>query len=211
MHWGKFCNGVVLGGIIMLELTQEQLDQMLSDAKKGLFTEEELNKRVVSETDRRVESGIQKGLETHKQKWEQELSERAKLSAEELARKDFEDKLKEVSIKEAEINRRANQLEAKTMLADAEIPKSHYDKFTNMLVTDDAELTKSNVQNFIEMFNSTKTEIETKVKSEFSNVPPPKTTTGSGTVNKADFDKMGYAEKIEFKNKYPEIYKNFMK
>ena len=194
-----------------MEYTQEQVDQMIAEAKKGLFTQEELEKRVTSEVDRRVESGIQKGLETQKKKWEQEFAERAKLSAEELAKKDLEEKLKSIAEREREISRKANQLEAKSMLSEADIPKSHYENFIGMLVTDDAEATKSNVQNFINMFNATKNDIETKVKSEYANVKKPKTGNGNGTITKEEFNKMGYADKLKFKQENPELYKEFIK
>lgn len=199
----------------MPEFTQEQIDQMIADkvaeAKKGLFTEEDLTKRVTSEVDRRVESGIQKGLETQKQKWEKEFADRAKLTAEELAKKDFEEKMTGLTSKEKEIQKRANKIDAKDMLTEASIPKSHYDKFIDMLVTDDPEITKSNVQNFIDVFNATKTEIETKVKSELSKVPAPEQGKGNKGVTAEDFKKMSYAEKLKFKTEHPEKYKEFMK
>lgn len=198
-----------------LNLTQEQLDQLIAervaDAKKGLFTEEDLNKKVTSEVDRRVESGIQKGLETHKKKWEIELAERAKLTAEELAKRDFEDKLNQVSQKEREIQKRANLLDAKSMLSDASIPKSHYDKFIGLLVSDNEESTKANVQNFIDAFNQTKSEIENTVKSQFSHIPQPNQGKGGDVVTKQDFDKMTYMDKIKFKQTNPDLYKQFTK
>ena len=199
----------------MAEYTQEQLDQILAEklaeATKGLYTEDDLQRKVMSEVDRRVETGIQKGLETQKQKWERELSERAKLSAEELARKDFEEQLQAVTKKEREIQKKANMLDAKDMLADAQIPKAQYDKIIGMLVSDDSETTKANVQNFIDMFTNTKVEIETKVKSEFTKIPSPKTGTGNETVTKDDFIKMSYSEKLKLKTSNPELYKEFIK
>jgi len=115
-----------------MELTQEQIDAMIlekvAEAKKGLFTEEDLQRKVTSEVDRRVESGIQKGLETQKEKWERELKEKAQMSAEELAKKEYEEKMQTVTAKEREVMRKANLLEAKSMLADADVPKSHYEK-----------------------------------------------------------------------------------
>lgn len=198
-----------------LNLTQEQLDQMIAErvaeAKKGLFTEEDLNRKVTSEVDRRVESGIQKGLETQKKKWELDFAERAKLSAEELAKKDFEDKLNQVSAKEKEIQRKANLIDAKSMLNDASIPKSHYDKFIGLLVTDSEETTLANVTNFIDVFNQTKSEIENNVKSQYSKIPKPNTGTGEGVVTKQDFDKMTFRDKVKFKQENPELYKKFTK
>lgn len=176
-----------------------------------LFTEDEFNKKLTQEVDRRVESGIQKGLETQKQKWERELQEKAKMTAEEIAKKEFEEKLNGLTQKEKEIQKKANKIDAMDMLSEAQIPKSHYDKFLNMLISDDSETTKANVQSFVEMFNSTKTEIETKVKSEFTNVPKPQVGMGDGVVTKSDFDKMSYADKLAFKQKNPEQFKEFMK
>lgn len=198
----------------MPELTQEQIDaivaEKIAEAKKGLFTEEDLQKRVTAEVDRRVESGIQKGLETQKQKWEKEFQDRATLSAEELAKKQLEEKMSGLTAKEKEIARKHNTLTAKEMLADAQIPKAQYEKLITMLVTDDEEATKARVQDFVDMFNSTKTEIETKVKTEFSKIPPPAQGSGEKTVTKEDFNKMGYAEKIKFKAENPELYKQFI-
>lgn len=198
-----------------MELTQEQIDALvaekITEAKKGLFTQEDLEKKVVSEVDRRVETGIQKGLETQKQKWEKDYSERAKLTAEELANKDYTEKLAVVSQKESEIRKRANKIEAKELLAEAEIPKAQYESLMGMLISDDEATTKANVVNFITMFKSTKEEIETKVKSEYSKVPPPNIGNGDKTITKVDFDKMGYLQKMEFKAKSPDLYSQFMK
>ena len=193
----------------MPEFTQEQIDQMIAEAKTGLFTKEDLEKEVTRETDRRVESGIQRGLETQKEKWARELEEKAKMSAEELARKEVEEKTKTLTSKEVELKKKENKLSAKEMLADADIPKDKYEKVLGMLVSDDEEATKANVQAFIDVFVSTKNEVETKVKSEFTKLPPPKTG-GADVPTKADFIKMSYSEKLELKKNKPELYKEFI-
>lgn len=197
-----------------MEYTQEQLDKMIADAKaeatKNLFSEEELQRRVTSEVDRRVESGIQKGLETYKSKWEGEFTEKAKLSAEELAKKELEKLQGDLTAKEKEISKRANVLDAKDLLSEAQIPKAHYEKFINVLVNDDGEATKANVENFITVFNETKTDLETKIKSELVNVPSHKTGNGEQVVTKEDFNKMPYMKKMEFKKDNPDKYKDFI-
>ena len=199
-----------------LEFTQEQLDALInekvSEKTKSLYTEDDFNRKLTSEVDRRVESGIQKGLETQKSKWQKELEERAKLSAEELAQKAIEEKSNELSAKEREIAKKANMLDAKSMLAENQIPKSYYDKFISVMVTEDLETTMGNITNFIEVYNSTKADIENKVKSEYSAVPKPTTPEKGGTtVSKEDFMKMGYAEKVKFKSEFPELYKKYIK
>ncbi len=175
-----------------------------------MYTEDEFNRKLTAEVDRRVESGIQKGLETQREKWEREAREKATLTAEELAQKKIEEKSNELTAKEKEIAKRANRIDAKELLSEADIPKSHYDKFLDVLISEDADVTLTNVKNFIEMFNSTKKEIETKVKSELSTVQKP-TQGEANKISKADFVKMGYAEKVKFKTEHPDLYKEFMK
>lgn len=198
----------------MAELSQEQLDMLIAEkvaeAKKGLFTPEDLERKVTSEVDRRVETGIQKGLETQRKKWEDEFKTKAQLSAEEIAKKELDEKLSGLSQREKDINKKANLIDAKDLLSEAQVPKSQYDKIIGMLVTDDAETTMANVQNFISMFNETKTEIETKIKSEFSSIPKPKQGDDK-TLTKEGFLKLPYGEKLKLKQSNPDLYNSFLK
>lgn len=198
-----------------MEYTQEQIDAMIAEkvneATKGLYTQEDLQRELTREVDRRVESGIQKGLETNRQKWEQEYAERAKLSAEELAKKELEEKMSVLDTKNAEIQKKANKIDAKELLANADIPKSHYEKFIDILVTGDSETTLANVNNFINMFNETKTSIETNVKSQMTKIPQPKVGEGDVVVTKESFSKMSYAEKMKFKTENPDKFKEFLR
>lgn len=198
-----------------MEYTQEQLDALISEAvtkaTSGLYSEDDFNRKLTAEVDRRVETGIQKGLETQKNKWREEFEKTATLTAEELAQKKLEEQMKEISGKEAEIKKRSNLLDAKDMLASADIPKTHYEKMLDVLVNENEELTKSNITNFIEVFNTTKTELETKIKSEFSKVPPPGGSGNTDPVTKEVFNKMPYGEKMKFKESNPEQYKEFIK
>lgn len=199
-----------------MDYTQEQLDEIIagkvSEAKKGLFTEEDLQRKVTSEVDRRVESGIQKGIETQKGKWEADLNAKAKLTAEELAQAEFAEQLKELTVRESAMSKRSNMLDAKDALSTAKIPSEQYDKFLDLMVADDKDVTKANVDNFVEMFNNTKKTLETQIKLELSNVPAPKTNQGdAGDITKDKFMKMGYAEKIKLKADNPEIYNKLIK
>lgn len=192
-------------------MAEEVIEQVDGQETKGkVFTEDEFNKKLTAEVDRRVESGIQKGLETQKQKWQREFEERAKLTAEEIAQKHLEEKTQELTAKEREIAKRANRLEAKELLSGAEIPKAHYDKFLDVLISDDADVTTQNVNNFVEMFNSTKKEIETRLKTEMSTVRNPKQGESEKQMSKAEFNKLPYAKKVEMKRDNPELWKQFM-
>lgn len=196
-----------------MEFTPEQqshIDNLLAQSKTGLYTEEDLTKRVTSEVDRRVESGIQKGLDTHKSKWETEFSERAKLTAEELAQKELQTQLGELTARELAVKKKANTLDAKDMLSSASIPKSQYEKFIDLLISDDETVTKSNVENFINTFNETKVAIEADIKKQYSQVTPPSGGNADNPVTKETFNQLGYADKLKLKANNPELFKQFM-
>lgn len=196
-----------------MEFTPEQqshIDNLLAQSKSGLYTEEDLTKRVTSEVDRRVESGIQKGLDTHKSKWETEFSERAKLTAEELAQKELQAQLGELTARELAVKKKANTLDAKDMLSSASIPKSQYEKFIGLLISDDETVTKSNVENFINTFNETKVAIEADIKKQYSQVTPPSGGNADNPVTKETFNQLGYADKLKLKASNPELFKQFM-
>lgn len=194
-----------------MEYTQEQIDAMIAEAKKGLYTESDLNKKITAEVDRRVESGIKNGVETQRAKWEADYKNSQNLTVEQIAEQKLKEAEQKLKDREREINRRANTAEVKELLSEAGIPKSQYETLIGMLVHDDPEIAKSNAQNFINTFGSLKNEIETKVKSTISQVPPPTQVAKTQVVGRKEFDNMGYAEKLEFKKSNPELYKEFMK
>jgi hypothetical protein len=193
---------------------QEQIDKMIADAtekaRAGLFTEDDLQRRVTSEVDRRVESGIQKGLETQRRKWEEEYSKKAQMTAEELAQKELEERLKEISGREKEIKLRANSLEAKELLNNAGVPKEHYESLLNPLISEDSESTKANIESLINTYTQTRSELEAKIRQEMGNVPSPTTGKGDAPVTKESFSKMNYAEILAFKKSNPDLYTKFM-
>lgn len=211
MYWA-FNAWYGIGGRKMPEYTQEQIDAMIAEAKKGLYTKDELEREITRETDRRVESGIKKGIETQKEKWEREFRERAELSAEELAKKQLAEREKELANREKSIAINANRLNARKALIDAGVPESYYGKLIDNLVSADADKTTTNIQTMVETYNSIKADIETSVRSELSEVPsPPGGTGGNGEVTKEVFDKMTSAQKIEFKQKEPELFRELIK
>lgn len=198
-----------------MEFTPEQqahIDSLISQSKEGLFGEDELNKRVTSEVDRRVESGIQKGLETHRTKWEKEFSEKAQLTADELAQKELEEQIMEIQSKEKDIMVRSNTIDARDMFSEAGIQKSQYDKFIDILISDDADVTKSNVENFIATLNETKIEIESNIRKEYVKVTPPAGgDSGNSELTREKFNEMGYMDKLKLKETDPTLYAKFIK
>ena len=197
-----------------MEFTPEQqaeIDSLIAAAKVGLFTQSDLDKKVTAEVDRRVNTGIQKGIETEKSKWEREYAEKANLTAAELAQKDYDDKLKALSDRESALSTQANKIEAQNLFVSAGIKQEEYSKFIDLLVSGDSESTTSNVTNFIESLKNTQSEIESRIKKEFSIVTPPSTNPeGNKTLTKDSFAKMTYKERLDLKQTNKQLYDSLL-
>jgi len=199
-----------------MEYTQEQYDKAIADAKaeavNGLYTKDDLEKEVQKESDRRVESGIKKGLETQKAKWQDEYDRKNKLSAEELAKEQVAEQMKVLEDKQKELGLKENRLGAISKLAKANVPEAYYSKLIDNLINPDAGLTDANVDNLIDVYTSAKSSIEAEVKAKLAKVTPPDDqNNNNGAVNKESFKTMGYAEKVALKQKDPELYKQLIK
>ena len=195
-----------------MDYTQEQLDKMINDkvteATKSLYTKDDLDKGISSEVDRRISTGIEKGISTERTKWEKDFSEKAKLSAEELAKKELAEQMSSLTDRESEVSKKANLLDAREKLTEAGVPKTHYDKFLGVMVTSDGDSTAKNINDFVEMYTTTKSELEASLKAEMSRVKPPKEGS-AGTKTKEEFTTMTYSQKVAFKESNPAEYKSF--
>ena len=187
-----------------MEYTDEQISAMLQREADKRVTEALQTAKLKFEADKEI------ALQAERERVERETLEKATLSAEELARKQFEEQVKAVTTRETEISKKQNLLTAKELLADAGIPKSKYEKMLGVMISDNSDATVANVNQFIDMFNETKTELETAIRTEFSKVPPPNTGSGGSDITKEKFATMGYAQKLELKQTNPELYKTFI-
>jgi len=196
-----------------MEYTQEQIDAMKAEAIKsateGLMSKADADKIA----DQRVESGIKKGLETFKSKWEQDAQEKANLTAQEIADKRLAEKIKELETREHDANVRDNSLTAKSKLNQAGVPESYYSKLLGNLVNADSDVTGSNVDNLIDIYTSTKSQIEADIKAKLSKVPPAEggNDAHAGEMTKEKFSKLDYKGMMKLKTEKPDVYKQMMK
>lgn len=198
----------------MPEYTDEQISEMIKAATKGMYSEDDFQRALTREVDRRVESGIQKGLETQKAKWEEDAQKKAKLSAEELARSELENERNNIKLKEAEVNKKANRINAITLLTENNVQKTHYEPLLDILISDNEEETNSKINAFIASYNNTKNDTENAIKKEYTKIPAPTGGSGSpisGEMTKEEFQKLKYSEKVAFKTEFPEKYKAMIK
>ena len=191
-----------------MDYTQEQVDQMIADAKKGLVSKDDFDKELAKETDRRVNQA----LDTHKSKWQEEADRKAKLSAEELAKEQLSVRQAELDLRAKEIQTKQNRILALEKLNSAGISKEQYDDFLDVMVKDDEESTSATVDKFVSKIKSMETSIEAKVKQSLANVPPPNSgNQNKGEVTNETFAKMTYEQRVELKKENPELFKQLMK
>lgn len=186
------------------------------------YTEDQIRDMLQREADRRVTEALktakekfdaekEAALQAERERVKKETLEQATLSAEELAKKQLEEKIKEISSKEAEIAKKQNLLLAKEKLTEAGVPKTGYENLLGIMVTENEDATIGNVDQFIKVFTSTKTELETAIRSELSKVPPPSGGGSGADITKEKFATMSYKDKMELKQTNPELFSTFIK
>lgn len=141
--------------------------------KKIELTQEEIDKQVESESDRKLQSALSKkqaewDAETQK-KIDDAISEQQRLST--LSQEEaYSEKLKireqEIEEKEQQMKQRELLSEARADLVDKELPA----EFADMLVASDAETTLSNIKTFHESFDNA---VNEAVKEKVRQVTPP--------------------------------------
>jgi len=187
------------------ELT-EAIDNAVQKATKGMYSEEDFQQKLQSEVDRRVQSGIEKGVNTQLEKWKQEQE----LTAEELAQKKIEERQSELDNISKKLSQKENRLKAINQFSEAGIGKDDYDGMLDLLIDSDPEVTSTKVSTYIDKITSAKSRLEQSLKEKYSKVPSPTSNSGEEGLTKDKFNKMSYSEKIELKNNQPDVYKTFV-
>lgn len=191
-----------------MEENKDQIIDEQEDKKENkTYTEEELQKLLQSETDRKVS----KALETAKSKWQEEYEaklEQEKSEAEKLAklseqeRQQLElDKMKQQFEEERKkFMREKLELQTVKELSSLGLPTD----FANFVMADDAETIQSNIATFKTQFEQA---IEKAVNERLQGTTP-KTATkqANGGITKEQFRKMSIAEKTALFNEDPDLY-----
>lgn len=182
---------------------QEEQDQQ---QETSTFTQDEVNKMIQSETDKRVTSAIK----TAQDKWQQEYEaklEQTKTEAEKLA------KMSEAERLQADFNKQKEafesekkqymkeKLELQTVkeLSAIGLPTD----FSGLLMADSAEAIKANIETFKLQWEQA---IEKAVNEKLQGTTPKTATQTGKTVTKEQFSKMNYQQKMEIYNTDIDLY-----
>lgn len=168
-------------------IMENEVKEVVEDVKDSTktYTQEEVDKMVQQEADRRATKAVQTNTERLREQWEKEYQQKleeekelAKLSEKERLARGLEDKEKEIKKRERELSKKQLYFEAKQDLLDKGLPAD----FADFLVGEDAEGTLTNINKFRETFQ---TEVEKAVDAKLRSTVPRK----GETIEKNPFAK----------------------
>lgn len=169
-------------------LSQDEVNRLIAQSKSK--AKEEAKKELEAEYQEQLQSEVDEALRLAKMNEDEQQAHRLKKMQEEL------EALKK---KEAQYGLAK---EASKMLTENKIMAD--EKTLRFVVKDTAEETQTAVKEFVELINE---KVEQGVKEALAGKAPKVATQRMQSINKEQFDKMGWKERTELKQTDPELYK----
>lgn len=173
--------------------------QSSEQAEAKTYTQEEVDKMLQQETDRRVTSALAK----QQKKFEAEKAESQKLEGMNEAQKkeyEFNKRVQELEAREKEFNLTQNKLSASKVMADRGLPI----QFVDYIVADDADTMMTNINSFEKAW---KAAIADAVSTRLAGSAPKNSNVTQTGLSKEQFSKMTLAQQAELYHTNPELYK----
>jgi len=158
------------------------------------YTQEEVNKMLQEEGDRRVTAALKK-----QQKKFDEAQKLASMSAEEKSEYEYNQKVAELEEREKKIAQKELAQETAKQLSDKGLPTTA----ASFLVGVSAESTKENIDAFEKMWTSA---IEDEIKKRIATGTPKAKGNETGTITKEQFKKMTIAQRSELYKTNPTLF-----
>lgn len=179
--------------------TVETGAEQVQEQEVKTYTQEEVDKMLQQETDRRVTSALQK----QQRKFEAEKAEAEKLRDMDEAQKkeyEFNKRVAELEAKEKAFALMENKVSATKVLGDRGLPI----QFVDYIVAEDAETMMTNINNFEKAW---KAALADAVNARLAQ-PAPKGSTATQTgLTKEQFKKLSISQQAELYKTNPELYK----
>lgn len=163
------------------------------------YTQEEVDKMLQAESDRRVNQALKKQQE----KFKKEQAEYEKLrDMDEAQKKEYEynKRVEELDAREREFTLTQNKLEASKVMAEHGLPIS----FVDYIVAEDAETMMQNITNFETQW---KAAIADAVQQRLAKPAPKGSNVSQQGMTKEQFRKLSLAQQSEIYRTNPELYK----
>lgn len=174
-------------------------DTSTTGTETKTYTQEEVDKLLQSEVDRRITSALKKQAKNNEAKIK-EAQKLAQMNESEKFQYELEQREKAIAEKEKALALAENKNEASKILADKGLSLSLVD----FVVAEDAETMNSNIRLLDKAFkDSVKREVEKRLGSS----APKKNLPVEETITKEKAVKMGIRERQNLLNNNPELYK----
>lgn len=173
---------------------QQETDTTTQDNKVEL-TEKELQSMI----DKRVSQA----LATQKQKLD-EANRLANMTAEERREAEYQEKIKALEAREAELSKKELMAELTKQLSEKNLPIESAD----FLLGKDADATNQNLKSFEKMFNKA---VSAQVAQQLGGNAPQASTNETGAITKEQFSKMTLAQQSQLYRDNPELYNSLVK
>lgn len=170
---------------------QEQETQETETTDKIVLTEKELQSMI----DKRVTQA----LATQKKKLD-EAYRLASMSAEEKREHEYNERLKALEAREAELVKKELMAELTKQLSEKNLPIES----ANFLLGKDADTTNQNLKAFEKMFNQA---VSAQVAQRLGGNVPQASTNETGAITKEQFRKMSLAQQSQLYREDPELYR----
>jgi len=190
----------------MEEMKNTTATEDTTGAETTTYTQEDFNKKLQSETDKRVSQAIA----TAKAKWESEIAgkidiqlkdyeKKASMTPEQLKALDLEEKFKMLEAKEKEYQAMTRKMEISQKLQEK--------KLSTMLVdfvyADDMDVVEQKIATLEQLvLGMVNEEVEKRISSN-----KPKSSVQTAGLDKEKFQKMGVVERQELFRTNPELYR----
>lgn len=180
--------------------TETQIEgQVEETTTPKTYTEEEVQKLLQQETDRRVTSALKKQEQKNMEKVK-EAQKLAKMNEAEKYEYELQQREAAIAAKEKELAMAENKNVASKVLADKGLSLALVD----FVVAEDAETMNNNIKTLEKAF---KASVKAEVEKRMAGSTPKKAVTINKAMTKEDFAKLPYTEMLALKQQDPELYR----
>ncbi|MCD4839737.1 DUF4355 domain-containing protein [Neobacillus sedimentimangrovi] len=189
-----------------MEQNKEKIEGQENQKETKTYTEEEVQKLLQSETDKRVTQALktaqEKWQKEYEAKLEQERSEAeklAKMTEQERLLAEFEKQKKAFEEEKKQFLKAQLEMQTVKELSALGLPTD----FSKFVMADNAETIKTNIDTFKTYWEQA---IEKAVNEKLQGTTPKVSTKTGGSITKEQFKKMTIAEKTALFNEDPDLY-----
>lgn len=186
--------------ILKMDENKEALEEKDTEDEARTYTQEEVEKLLQSEADKRVTAALKKA-ERKQEAAVKEAARLAKMDEEQRYQYELEQREKAIAAKERELALAENKAAAAAVLSNRGLSA----ELVNLVVAEDADLMNSNISLLEKAF---KQSVKAEVEKRLASTTPKKNLPLDNTIDKDSFRHMSLAQQVEIYNNQPELYKS---